>query len=130
MVPHSFLTPDVASTPAGHENAKVMKASKTTIYRGDGSERHPQSRRPGVPWARAPRIVRALRFVWWSYARLRFAGGFSATALAGRFFCVLTASRLFLSASIRFTTLGGASAVGATISWPAIFASMIALSPS
>ncbi len=46
------------------------------------------------------------------------------------FLPALTASRLFFSASIRFTTFGGASTAGATTSSPAIFASMIRCSPS
>jgi hypothetical protein len=42
------------------------------------------------------------------YARLRFVVGCATVAFAGFFFVVLTSSRLFLSASIRLTTLGGA----------------------
>ena len=48
---------------------------------------------------------------------------------AGFFFVVLTASRLFFSASIRLTTRGGASTAGAMISSPAIFASMMRCKP-
>jgi hypothetical protein len=47
------------------------------------------------------------------YARLRFAAGAGAWAFAGFFFVVATASRLFFSAAIKLTTLGGASTVGA-----------------
>jgi hypothetical protein len=53
------------------------------------------------------------------YARLRLRGWVGAT-YAGLFFVALTASRFFFSASVRFTTLRGASAVDATISSPAI----------
>ena len=49
------------------------------------------------------------------YARLRLAAGWATAAFAGFFFVVLTASRLFFSASIRLTTLGGVSTAGATI---------------
>jgi hypothetical protein len=59
------------------------------------------------------------------YARLRFAAGGATAAFAGFFFVALTASRLFFNASIRLTTRGGASTVGATISSPAILASMM-----
>src|SRR5207249_9625698 len=48
----------------------------------------------------------------------------------GFFFVELIESRLFLSASIRFTTFGGASTSGVTISRPSIFASMISRRPS
>jgi hypothetical protein len=51
-------------------------------------------------------------------------------ALAGFFLAVLTASRLLFSASMRLTTLGGVSTAGATISSPAILASMMRCSPS
>jgi hypothetical protein len=51
------------------------------------------------------------------HARLRFATGAEAWAFAGFFFVVATASRLFFSASMRFTTLGGASTAGATTSF-------------
>ena len=64
------------------------------------------------------------------HARLRLAAGLATAAFAGVFFFALTASRLFRSASIRLTTFGGASTAGATISSPAIFASMIRCSPS
>ena len=46
------------------------------------------------------------------------------------FFGALTRSRLFLSASIRLTTFGGASASGATISRPSTLASMISRNPA
>jgi hypothetical protein len=64
------------------------------------------------------------------YARLRFAAAWATAAFAGFFFVALTASRLFFSASIRLTTLGGASTAGATISSPAILASMMRCNPS
>jgi hypothetical protein len=51
-----------------------------------------------------------------AYARFRLTGAFGITAFTGRFFAALTVSRLFLSASMRFTTLGGVSTPGATIS--------------
>ena len=62
-------------------------------------------------WEISRRVARRL-----AYARFRLAGAFGITAFAGRFFVALTVSRLFLSASMRFTTLGGASRLGATIS--------------
>src|ERR1035437_725925 len=46
------------------------------------------------------------------------------------FFDALIESRLLRSASIRLTTLGGASTSGVTISRPSIFASMISRSPT
>src|SRR5438477_38896 len=55
-------------------------------------------------------------------ARLRSAG---ARMGVGCFFDALMVSRLFRSASIRFTTLGGASISWATISRPSILASII-----
>jgi hypothetical protein len=56
---------------------------------------------------------------------LRFCAGFATAAFAAFFLPPLTASRLFLSASIRLTTFGGVAAVGATISSPATLASMM-----
>src|SRR5207247_1673542 len=50
--------------------------------------------------------------------------------VAGFFFVELIESRLFLSASIRLTTFGGASTSGVTISRPSIFASMISRRPT
>ncbi len=70
------------------------------------------------------------RFVTSATPACALATGFATAALAGCFFFALTASRLFLSASIRLTTLGGASTVCATTSSPAIFASMMRWSPS
>ena len=64
------------------------------------------------------------------HARLRFWAGWATAALAGFFFVAVTAWRLFFSASIRLTTLGGVSTAGATISSPAILASMMRCSPS
>ena len=64
------------------------------------------------------------------FAGAAFAAPRTGSTLAVRFFVVLTASRLLRSASIRLTTRAGASTAVATISWPAIFASMIAFSPS
>src|SRR5438067_31134 len=58
-------------------------------------------------------------------------GLFGGDRLGGPLLPALTVSRLFLSASIRFTTFGGAlGAAAETISSPAIFASMIFCSPS
>jgi hypothetical protein len=63
------------------------------------------------------------------YARFRFAAGRATSAFAGFLFLVLTASRLFFSASIRLTTRVGASTVRATTP-SLVFASMIRCSPS
>ena len=49
---------------------------------------------------------------------------------AGCFFDALIVSRLFRSASIKLTTLGGASGSGVTTSRPAILASMTSRRPS
>ena len=93
----------------------------------------------GDPTASGPGLIgsdrQARRTAEQRYAplspRAACAAGFARrSTFADFFFVLLTASRLFLKASIRLTTLGGASTVGATISSPAIFASMIRCSPS
>src|SRR5262249_19446970 len=68
-----------------------------------------------------------------SHARARFLVGaeaIGATGAAAFFLPELIESRLLRSASIRLTTLGGASTSGATISRPSIFASMISRRPT
>src|SRR5262249_662150 len=64
------------------------------------------------------------------HARARLRSGAVARTSVVFFLPALTASRLFRSASIKLTTLGGASISGATTSRPSIFASMISRRPS
>jgi hypothetical protein len=64
------------------------------------------------------------------FAAFAFVAGLARSALTGFFFSALTESRLRRSASIRSTTRGGSCTSGATISSPAILASMICRSPS
>src|SRR5512140_3839975 len=95
--------------PAGDRDSRLRVAHAAGL-----------ARRPDGPWPGPLGLIRKLTV----HARLRF---FStrATTFTGFFFAVLTASRLFFSASIRLTTFGGASTAGDTTSSPAIFASMI-----
>jgi REP element-mobilizing transposase RayT len=65
-----------------------------------------------------------------SYARARFFAGAILVTGAAVFLCALIVSRLLRSASMRFTTLGGASTSGATISRPSILASIISRRPT
>src|SRR5665811_1741033 len=62
-------------------------------------------------------ILAVANRIYYTYLALN---GLPIAALAGVFFVRLTVSRLFFSASIRFTTRAGVSTAGATISSPAI----------
>jgi hypothetical protein len=62
--------------------------------------------------------------------RFRLGGGFGDGGFTGFFFSALTVFRLRRSASIRSTTFGGSCTSVATISSPAILASMMLRRPS
>ena len=132
------------------------RRDKTLFFMGDGHLRYGDViavvdaakgagvQRVGVVTERCDEAVREDRPLSTVYVYLyllrscRFfavAAGFTAliflrSALAGFFFSALTESRLRRSASIRSTTFGGSCTSGATISSPAILASMILRSPS